>query len=96
LRNEQILFLFDLVGSNCGIGLNNQALVRIFGITPHHPLELDESQEKSFLQFVQDGFTSGKYVTQREIMSFVEEHFQETVTYGWLASFLERWDGIVI
>jgi hypothetical protein len=39
---------------------------------------------------------SGKYVTQREILSFVEEHFQKTVTYGWLASFLERWEGIVI
>jgi hypothetical protein len=35
-------------------------------------------------------------VTQREILSFVEEHFQKTVTYGWLESFLERWEGIVI
>jgi hypothetical protein len=35
-------------------------------------------------------------VTQREILSFVEEHFQKTVTYGWLASFLERREGIVI
>jgi hypothetical protein len=35
-RNEQILFLFDFVGSNCGIGLNNQVLAGIFGITPHH------------------------------------------------------------
>jgi hypothetical protein len=35
-------------------------------------------------------------VTQREILSFVEEHFQKTVTYGSLASFLERWEAIVI
>jgi hypothetical protein len=35
-RNERILFLFDFVGSNCGIGLSNQVLARIFGITPHH------------------------------------------------------------
>jgi hypothetical protein len=34
-RNEQILFLFDFVGSNCDIGLSNQVLARIFGITPH-------------------------------------------------------------
>jgi hypothetical protein len=77
--NEQILFLFDFVGSNCGIGLSNQVLAWIFGITPHHvskvrskarkpqkppphPLKSDETQEQSVLQFVQDGFTSGKYV----------------------------------
>jgi hypothetical protein len=35
-RNEQILFLFDSVGSNCGIRLSNQVPARIFGITPHH------------------------------------------------------------
>jgi hypothetical protein len=35
-------------------------------------------------------------VTQREILSFVEEHFPKTVVYGWLTSFLERWEGIVI
>jgi transposase len=63
---------------------------------PHCPLKLDEAQEKSVLQFLQDGFTSGKYVTQREFLSFVEEHFQKTVTYGWLASFLELWESIVI
>jgi hypothetical protein len=35
-------------------------------------------------------------VTQREILNFVEEHFQKTVTYVQLASLLERWEGIVI
>jgi hypothetical protein len=34
-RNEQMLFLSDFVGSNCDIGLSNQLLARIFGITPH-------------------------------------------------------------
>jgi hypothetical protein len=38
-RNEQILFLFDFVGSNSGIGLSNQELAWIFGITPHHIVE---------------------------------------------------------
>jgi hypothetical protein len=111
-QDEQILFLFDFVGSNCGIGLSNQVFARTFGIPPHHVLKvrskarkpqkghralrLDKAQEKSVLQFVQDGFTSGKYVTQKEILSFVEEHFQKTVTYGWLTSFLERWVGIII
>jgi hypothetical protein len=62
----------------------------------HRPLKLDETHEKPVLQFVQDGFTSGKYVAQRGVLSFVNEHFQKTVTYGWLASFMERWEGIVI
>jgi hypothetical protein len=35
-------------------------------------------------------------VTQREILSLVEEHFQKTVTYGWLASLLEGQEGVVI
>jgi hypothetical protein len=48
----------------------------------HRPLRLDVAQEKPVLQFVQDGFTSGKYVIQRGILSFVEEHLQKTVIYG--------------
>jgi hypothetical protein len=35
-------------------------------------------------------------MTQRKILSFVEEHFQKTVTYDWLASFLERCEGTII
>jgi hypothetical protein len=35
-KAEAILFLFDFVGSNCGIALSNQVFARIFGITPHH------------------------------------------------------------
>jgi hypothetical protein len=31
-RNKQILFLFHFAGSNCGIGVSNQVLARIFGI----------------------------------------------------------------
>jgi hypothetical protein len=35
-------------------------------------------------------------VAQIEILSFVEEHFQKTIAYGWFASFLGRWEGIII
>jgi hypothetical protein len=48
----------------------------------HCPLKPEETPEQSALQFIQDGFTSGKYVTQREILSSVEQHCQKTVTYG--------------
>jgi transposase len=101
------VFLFDFAASKCGLGLSNQALAKVFGITPHRvlkirskarksqkppdrPLKLNEEQEASVLQCVHNGFLSGNYVTQREIVNFVEEHFRQTVTYGWLASFLER------
>jgi hypothetical protein len=29
-------------------------------------------------------------------LSFVKEHFEKTVTYGWVAFFLEGWEGTVI
>jgi hypothetical protein len=45
-RNEQILFLFDFIGSNCDTGLNNQVLARIFGITPHHVSKIPSKTRK--------------------------------------------------
>jgi hypothetical protein len=63
---------------------------------PHPPLKLNEDQERSVLEFIQNGFTSGNYVTQREILNLVEERFQKTVTSGWLASFLDRWQDHII
>jgi transposase len=103
------VFLFDFAASNCGFGLSNQVLAKVFGITPRHvskvrskarklqkpphqPLKLSEEQEASVLQFVHNGFLSGNSVIQREILNFVKEHFRQTVTYGCLGSFLERWE----
>jgi hypothetical protein len=46
-RNEQILFLFAFVGSNCGIGLNGQVLEGIFGIMPNHVSKFRSTARKS-------------------------------------------------
>jgi hypothetical protein len=63
---------------------------------PHPPVALPEDQERSVLQFIQSGFMSGNDVTYREILNLVEERFQKTVTYGWLASFLDlRQDSLI-
>jgi hypothetical protein len=40
------MFLFDFVGSNCGIGLSNQVLARIFGIAPHQVLKVRSKARK--------------------------------------------------
>lgn len=107
-RNQQLIFLFNFASSNCGIGLSNQTLARVFEISSHQvsvvrsrgakpdkpahrPLSLNPQQEELILQFIEQGFSSGQYVTQRELLSFVENNFRKTLTYGWLASFLERW-----
>jgi hypothetical protein len=46
LRNGQILFLFDFVGSNCGIGLSNQVFARIFGNTRDHMAKVRSKARK--------------------------------------------------
>jgi hypothetical protein len=43
------------------------------------------------LQFICDGFSSGMYVTQCEVLFFVEHCFHKIVAYGWLSSFLDCW-----
>jgi hypothetical protein len=45
-RNEHVAFLFDLVGSHCGIGLSNQVLARMFGLTPHHVSKIASKARK--------------------------------------------------
>jgi hypothetical protein len=46
-RNEQILFLFDFVGPNCGIGLSNQVFAWMFGTTPHHVSKVPSKARKA-------------------------------------------------
>jgi hypothetical protein len=45
-RHEQVIFLFDFAGSNCGIGLSNQVLASVFGITPRHVSKIRSKARK--------------------------------------------------
>jgi hypothetical protein len=45
-RNEQVVFVFDLASSDCGIGLSNHALARVFGCTPQHVSKIGSKARK--------------------------------------------------
>jgi hypothetical protein len=44
---------------------------------------------------IRNGVRTGNYITQREVLNFVEAEFQKTVTSGWLDGFLsQRFDEV--
>jgi hypothetical protein len=57
---------------------------------PHRPPTLDSHQEENVVHFIQDGFDSGNYVTQSEILNYVEQNFGKILTYGGLRIVLDR------
>jgi hypothetical protein len=54
------------------------------------PLTLDSHQEENVVHFIQDSFDSGNYVTQSEVLNYMEQNFGKILTYGWLRTFLDR------
>jgi hypothetical protein len=49
---------------------------------PHRPLTLTLEQELVACDFICEGSQTGSYVTQRELLNFVEERFHVTLTRG--------------
>jgi hypothetical protein len=56
----------------------------------HRPMSLTIEQEQIVCAFIRDGSDTGNYVTQRQLLNYIEENFQKTLTYGWVESFLSR------
>jgi hypothetical protein len=61
--------------------------------SPHRPLILTNDQEKAIRQMVRERAIAGIYVTQREVLNFVEAEFRKTLAHGWLKCFLKRYSG---
>jgi hypothetical protein len=57
---------------------------------PHRPLALDPDQEADVVRFIRERFGSQNYATQRDVLNYVEERFNKTLTYGWMKRFLDR------
>jgi hypothetical protein len=53
-------------------------------------LTLILEQELLACDFICEGSQTGNYVTQRELLNFVEERFHVTLTHGWISTFLSR------
>jgi hypothetical protein len=56
----------------------------------HRPLTLDLEQESDVIGFIHEQFASQHYVTQRELLNYVEEKFAKILTSGWMQRFLDR------
>jgi hypothetical protein len=58
--------------------------------SPHRPLSVTDDQEKAIREMVRERAIAGIYVTQREILNFVETKFRKTLTCGWSECFLKQ------
>jgi hypothetical protein len=59
------------------------------------PLALTEDEESAVIHLIMDGNSSGSYVTQRDVLNFVESQFQKCLTYRWVEYFLQPHADIV-
>jgi hypothetical protein len=57
---------------------------------PQRPLALDPDQEADIVCFIREQLGSQNYATHRDILNYVEERFNKTLTYGWMKRFLDR------
>jgi hypothetical protein len=55
---------------------------------PDRPPALDEDQTAGVLAFIRNGYGTHSYVTQKDILSFIESNYRKCLTYEWMASFV--------
>jgi hypothetical protein len=48
---------------------------------PYRPAALNEDQTAAVVTFIENGHRTQNYVTQRDILSFVERNFQKCLSY---------------
>jgi hypothetical protein len=57
---------------------------------PYRPAALNEDQTATVITFTENGNRTRNYVTQRDVLSFIETNFQKSLSYQWMASFLNK------
>jgi polysaccharide pyruvyl transferase WcaK-like protein len=57
---------------------------------PYRPAALNEDQTTAVAAFIENGHRTRNYVTQRDVLSFIETNFQKCLSYQWIASFLKK------
>jgi hypothetical protein len=61
----------------------------------YRPLAFIEDEDSAVIRLIKDGHSSDNYVTQRDVLNFVESQFQKCLAYRWIESFLQHYVGIV-
>jgi hypothetical protein len=90
LPNLSLADVFGLTASHIHI---IRAKARKKQKSPHRPLSLTDDQEKAIRGMVGERAIAGIYVTQKEVLNFVETEFRKTLTHGWLECFLKWYNG---
>jgi hypothetical protein len=57
---------------------------------PYRPAALNEGQTAGVVTFIENGHGTWNYVTQRDILSFIQTNFQKCLGYQWMALFLKK------
>jgi hypothetical protein len=57
---------------------------------PYPPAALNEYQVAAVVAFIENGHSRRNYITQRDVLSFIETNFQKCLSYQWMASFLKK------
>jgi hypothetical protein len=102
-RNEQLVFFSEFVKTEYSRSLASEVLGQAFGIEPSHvrtirskaetslsARPLNEEQTAAVVAFIQNDHSTRNYVTQRDVLSFIETHFQKSLSYQWMVSFLKK------
>jgi hypothetical protein len=57
---------------------------------PYRSATLNEDQTAAVVAFIENGHRTRNYVTQRDILSFIETNFQKCLSSQCMASFLKK------
>jgi hypothetical protein len=87
LTADDIGMIFDISDDNIR-QIGHRA--RVKKKEPHRPLALDPDQEADIVRFIRQQFGSKNYATQRDVLNYVEERFNKTITYRWIKRLLDR------
>jgi hypothetical protein len=55
---------------------------------PYRPPALDQDQIAAVVAFIESGHRTHNYVTQRDVLRFIETNHQKCLTYPWMSNFL--------
>jgi hypothetical protein len=56
----------------------------------YRPAALNEDQTAAVVAFIENGQRTRNYVTQRDVLGFIETNFQKCLSYQWMDSLLKR------
>jgi hypothetical protein len=102
--NAQVAFLLEFVTTDCASNFRAQPSQKCLASRrlvsaqsaqkpkeqkpSYHPRIVSPHQEEAMRSMIRNGARTGNYVTQREVLIFVETEFPKRVASGWLDSFL--------